>query len=176
MITDFYVWEQKLSLLLASKKIAGMAVALTDRNGVIWEKGFGVTSVEKPWDKMSAKTLSRVASNTKFTVGLCAMQLVDQGKMNLDSPLAEYLPWFFVGNADITSRITVRKLLNHTAGFPSEYTPDGFRDEDRAEKVLREQISRVKLITDPDDNIFHYSKQYTLLEYASLQLHVVIYV
>lgn len=173
MITDRAIWEKELSRWMEEKKIAGAAVALTDRDRILWEQGFGVTSAEKPWDKVSPQTLFRIASNTKFTVGLCAMILWERGLLDFDAPVREYLPWFTVagiteapenaGNVkktagpDAAERITVRKLLNHTAGLPAEYTPDGPREESRLEEVLMEIVPPLTLIADPDENHYLYS-------------------
>jgi D-alanyl-D-alanine carboxypeptidase len=56
-----------------------------------------------------------VASITKTFVGALVLQLVEEGSVALDDPLAEYLPSF--PNAD---RITIRQLLTHTSGIPPE--------------------------------------------------------
>ena len=152
MITNQKTWEDKLSFLLKEKKIAGMAVAVTNRENVLWEQGFGVTSVERPWDKVTGNTLFRIASNTKFTVGLCAMILRERGLLSLDTPVREYLPWF-----PFSDGITVRKLLSHTAGLPKEYTPDGPREEERLEEVLRDTVPALSLVSDPLENHYLYS-------------------
>jgi len=158
-----------MNRLLKEKKIAGMSLALTDREHMLWSMGVGVTSVEKPWDKMSGKTLSRIASNTKMTVGLCAMQLAEQGKLDLDVPPDTYIPWFMLRDREASKRITIRKLLNHTAGFPKEYTPDGFRDEDRFEGVLQKEMSQIELIADPDENHYLYSNYGVRLTALAMQ-------
>jgi len=157
MRIDFTVWAEELERLRIEKKIAGMSVAVTDREKVLWEQGFGVTSVEKPWDPMTANTLSRIASNTKITVGLCAMQLAEQGKLDLDRSVDCYIPWFTLPDKEAAKRITLRKVLSHTAGLPKEYTPDGCRDEDRFESVLRKELETLVLIADPDENHYLYS-------------------
>ena len=152
MITDQKIWEEKLSVLLKEKNIAGMAFAVTNREKLLWEQGFGVTSVEKPWDMVTGKTLFRIASNTKFTVGLCAMILSERGCLSLDDSVREYLPWFTLSDG-----ITVRKLLNHTAGLPKEYTPDGPREEKELEAVLRDTVPSLTLVSDPAENHYLYS-------------------
>lgn len=157
MITDQKIWENKLTGLLNEKKIAGMAVAMTNREKILWETGLGVTSVEKPWDRVNGTTLFRIASNTKFTVGLCAMQLSEEGLLDLDIPIKEYLPWFTLTDKKAADKITVRKLLNHTAGLPKEYTPDGPREEGCLEEVLKEIIPPLTPVADPYDNFYLYS-------------------
>lgn len=142
---------------MEEKRIAGMAIALTDRENVVWEQGFGVTSVEKPWDKVSGNTLFRIASNTKFTVGLCVMRLAEQGLLDPDAPLINYLPWFTLTDRKAADKITIRKLLSHTAGLPKEYTPDGPREESRLEEVLKETVPMLTPLWDPAENRYLYS-------------------
>lgn len=150
-------WQKKIENLMAQYRIAGLAVAVTDRNCTIWHQGFGVTSVEKPWDPVTTETLFRIASCTKLTVGLLTMQMVEQGKLNLDVPVGTYVPWFQLADRSTEDRITLRRLLSHTAGLPSEYTPDGPHDEDKLEEVLREGFSGLTPVADPDDKLFYYS-------------------
>lgn len=157
MNIDFTAWAEGLERLRIEKKIAGMSVAVTDREEVLYEQGFGVTSVEKPWDPMTPRTLSRIASCTKMTVGLCVMQLVEQGKLDLDLPVDTYIPWFTLKDAEAAGKITLRKLLSHTAGLPREYTPDGVRDENRFGEVLKRELETLELIADPDANHYLYS-------------------
>ncbi|MEV5648351.1 serine hydrolase domain-containing protein [Nocardia sp. NPDC052254] len=65
----------------------------------------------------------RIGSNTKTFVATLVLRLVDEGRIELDTPVAEYLPEF-----GFDQRITVRMLLQHTSGvfnFTGEYYPDG---------------------------------------------------
>lgn len=60
-------------------------------------------------------TLQMVASATKGAMALCVLRLVDQGKVDLDAPLASYWPEFGAAGKD---RVTVREALAHRAGVP----------------------------------------------------------
>lgn len=169
MAFDFVQLEANLSRLQEEKKIAGMAIAVTDRNAILWEQGFGVTSVEKPWDKVTPKTLSRIASNTKFTVGLCVMQLMEQGRIDLDVPINAYIPWFKVSSGGQTEQITFRRLLSHTAGMPKEYTPDGILDEEYFERELKAELEDLQLLWDPAENRSCYSNYGVRLAACAMQ-------
>lgn len=157
MSFDTARFEEGLERIKAEHKIAGLAAALTDRDSVIFEKGLGVTSVEKPWDAVRPDTLFRIASNTKFTVGLCAMQLAEKGLLDLDAPVKNYLPWFNFRGEEFSARVTARALLSHTAGLPAEYTADGFRDEDRAEAVLMSSLREAENSPAPEPGQYLYS-------------------
>ncbi|WP_276313958.1 serine hydrolase domain-containing protein [Nocardia huaxiensis] len=60
----------------------------------------------------------RIGSNTKTFVATVLMQLVAEGKVQLDAPVETYLPGVITGNGNDGNRITVRQLLQHTSGLP----------------------------------------------------------
>jgi CubicO group peptidase (beta-lactamase class C family) len=80
----------------------------------LWHRGFGVTSVEKPWDPVGPDTLLQIASCTKLTAGLLTMQLVEKGILDLDAPVGTYVPWLRLADRGTEERITL--LLNTESG------------------------------------------------------------
>ncbi|GAB4582383.1 serine hydrolase domain-containing protein [Nocardia sp. IFM 10818] len=66
----------------------------------------------------------RIGSNTKTFVATVVLQLVAEGKVELDAPVERYLPGVVRGNGNDGTRITVRQLLQHTSGLP-EYLAGG---------------------------------------------------
>ncbi|PXX63337.1 D-alanyl-D-alanine carboxypeptidase [Nocardia tenerifensis] len=60
----------------------------------------------------------RIGSNTKTFVATVIMQLVAEGKVELDAPIERYLPGVVQGNGNDGNRITVRQMLQHTSGVP----------------------------------------------------------
>lgn len=66
----------------------------------------------------------RVASNTKMYVATVLMQLADEGELDLDAPIGDYLPGLVEGEGIDEQRITVRQLLQHTSGLANNLTPD----------------------------------------------------
>ncbi|MGW4530204.1 serine hydrolase domain-containing protein [Nocardia sp. NPDC004340] len=60
----------------------------------------------------------RIGSNTKTFVATVVLQLVGEGKIELDAPIERYLPGVVRGNGNDGNRVTVRQLLQHTSGLP----------------------------------------------------------
>lgn len=60
----------------------------------------------------------RIGSNTKTFVSTVVLQLVAEGKVDLDAPVEHYLPGVIQGNGNDGNRVTVRQLLQHTSGLP----------------------------------------------------------
>jgi CubicO group peptidase (beta-lactamase class C family) len=96
--------------------VPGIAIAVVKDGKVIAARGFGVRKLGSP-DKVDAKTLFEVASNSKaFTAAALAM-LVDEGKLAWDDPVTKHLPDFQMYDAYVTHEMTVRDLLTHRSGL-----------------------------------------------------------
>lgn len=106
-----------------ANKTAPGAVVLVARRGVIakWQAyGDAALYTDAKFDKlahpvpMTKDTIFDLASVSKLFTAVAVMQLWDEGKLDLDAPVAKYLPQFGVnGKQDVT----VRELLTHTSGF-----------------------------------------------------------
>ncbi|MFS2016777.1 serine hydrolase [Massilia sp. CT11-108] len=96
--------------------VPGIAIAIVKDGKVVATQGFGVRKLGAP-DKVDAKTLFEVASNSKaFTAAALAM-LVDEGKLAWDDPVTQHLPDFQMYDAYVTHEMTVRDLLTHRSGL-----------------------------------------------------------
>jgi CubicO group peptidase (beta-lactamase class C family) len=98
----------------------GLSIGVVYGQELIWAKGFGYADVETK-TAATSQTIYRIASITKLFTATAILQLRDAGKLQLDDPVAKYLPWF-----DIQDRypdappITIRHLITHTSGLPRE--------------------------------------------------------
>src|SRR5262249_58682967 len=92
-----------------------------------------------PARPVTPETLFHMASVTKPFVATAVMQLVEQGKVELDAPVTKYLPHFHLKDSRYDS-ITVRQMLTHTSGMPDaqDYRLDKPGYDDRAlERYVR---------------------------------------
>ena len=106
---------------LQQKSIPGVSLSIELPNGEIWHTAAGVADT-RTGEAMTPLHQFRIGSATKSFTGMLIMQLVDEGKLNLDQKLDEFFPGKFP-NGDVT---TIKMLLNHTAGifsFTNEF-PD----------------------------------------------------
>ncbi len=138
-----------LESLCQSEKVAGMAVAVTDSKSLLFSEGFGVESCERPEVRVSGKTLFRIASVTKVVTGMTVLSLVEEGKLQLDTPVKAVLPWLSLSNKETEERVTLRHLLSHTSGLEAEYTPEGPREEAAFLPVLQEGLPYAKILFEP---------------------------
>jgi serine beta-lactamase-like protein LACTB len=88
-----------------------VAVALDDR--LVWSTGFGLADVENGVTA-NGETVYRIASISKTMAATAVMQLVEQGRVNLEDPIQKYVP-SFPDKGGLT--ITLRHILTHTSGI-----------------------------------------------------------
>ena len=121
--------DHVLADAITGTKVAGVVGAAADSGGTICDDAFGVRRLGST-ARMTTDTVFRIASMTKAVTGAAAMQMVEQGKLDLDQPAAEILPFLanpkvllgYDGKGNAVMRaargvVTLRKLLTHTAGF-----------------------------------------------------------
>ncbi|CAN0565376.1 unnamed protein product, partial [Laminaria digitata] len=116
--------DSTIERLMAANDVKGLAVVLIEAGGVTFAKGYGHRMVEKGLP-LEPDTIIYGASLTKATFAYFVMQLVDEGLVELDKPIADYLPRplpdyenyrDLVGDARWRV-LTLRMLLSHTPGF-----------------------------------------------------------
>lgn len=98
---------------LAKGEFVGLAAGFSINGKIAWEYGAGYAD-QTSNEPFTARTLTRIASITKPMTAIAIMQLVEQGKVELDSTIQTYLPEFPVKSE---GTITVRQLLQHSAGI-----------------------------------------------------------
>jgi CubicO group peptidase (beta-lactamase class C family) len=121
----------------------GLSVVIADGKDVIYAKGFGLADGPKGM-AATPDTVYQWGSMAKMMTATAIMQLVDQGLVDLDAPISEYLDYF-----PAEYPITVRQLLNHSAGFPESdialklFNVDGepLPDPDLAAREYAEQFT-----------------------------------
>lgn len=109
---------------LARWTVPGAAIGIL-QDGETTYSSFGVTSLETQ-QPVTPETVFRVASISKPFTATLAMTLVNDGLLDLDRTIAEYLPGIALSDAepDRQARITMRHLLSHTAGLDCEIDAD----------------------------------------------------
>jgi CubicO group peptidase (beta-lactamase class C family) len=127
-------WEERLPGLLAQYDVPGAAVAV-DLGGEVVDCGAGVLSLTTRVD-VDTDTLFQIGSITKLWTSTLVMQLVDEGLLELDAPVRRALPEFRIADEAAADLITVRQLLNHTAGFEGDIFTDTGTGDDCLEKYV----------------------------------------
>ena len=122
---------------LKDYQVPGAAVAVVRDGKVVLLKGYGVRDITKP-DKVDENTIFQLASVTKTLTGAAASSVVDEGKLDLDTPIFNYVPEFVGYDSYMTRWLTTRDLLAMRTGWP-EFSGDEIDSfgYDRAEILHR---------------------------------------
>lgn len=155
--------DQILPQFLQNELSPGLAVGVVYDHQMIYAKGFGVKNVQTG-EAIDEHTVFHMASVSKTLVVTGIMQLVEEGKIELDAAVSNYLPYFKLAD-DRYQQITVRLLLNHTSGMPDE---DDFGwdrpeyDEGSLERYVR-SITGHKLLKEPKESFYYSNIGYEIL-------------
>lgn len=148
---------------LKRQKIVGAAVGLISDSKVIYTKGYGFADLEQqiPFDD---ETLINWASNSKPVMGILAMQLVQNGKLDLDKTINHYLPDLPIH----LHTITPRHLLCHQSGMPhysnGKIIPDkDIKGDETDPKIALGRFIKSPLIFQPGEKKDYSSYAYVLL-------------
>lgn len=100
--------------------LPGVVVGVVADQELVWSRGFGHADVQRRLP-MAPATRFRMASHSKLFTATAIMQLREQGKVRLDDPVVQHLPWFrFQPAGDDDGPITIEQLLSHSSGMPRE--------------------------------------------------------
>src|SRR5690349_21120149 len=95
-----------------------VSIALVDDQDVVWSRGFGIVDTASK-RVAGSNTVYRVGSVSKLFTDIAIMQLVEQGKIDLDAPVTRYIPEFHPHNP-WERPITLRQLMSHRSGLVRE--------------------------------------------------------
>jgi serine beta-lactamase-like protein LACTB len=101
------------------KHLPALSIALVDDQKVVWATGFGFQDLAKKIPA-TAETIYRVGSVSKLFTDVAVMQLVEEGKLDLDAPVAKYVPDFKPVYKEGEKPITLRMLMAHRSGLIRE--------------------------------------------------------
>ncbi|MEO7157361.1 MAG: serine hydrolase domain-containing protein [Vicinamibacterales bacterium] len=116
--------------------VPGVAIGIFD-NGIITTRGLGVTNIEEPLP-VTDHTVFPIASISKTFAATMMIRLVEQGKIDLQAPVRNYLPDFKVRDEPVSRDVTVWNLLTHSAGWEGQVS-----GAERGEDTLRNFVATV---------------------------------
>lgn len=153
------LFENRLKEQMDRESIPGVAIAVSQSNKIIYEKGFGVRSFEtnRP---ATPETIFGTASVTKSLTALAIMQLADQGELSLNDSVSVYLPSFNIKGIEPIESLEIHHLLTHSTGLAPVERQEEFNKFKEHLTYLREETH--ELLSKPGD-YFSYSNDAFLL-------------
>lgn len=125
-------WRSRLATLAARHEVPGASLGILAGDRVV-KVAAGLANAD---DRIEATpdTLWQIGSITKVWTATLAMRLVDEGAIDLDTPVVRHLPELRLPDPDRTRRLTLRHLLAHTSGIDGDVLPDTGRGDDCLER------------------------------------------
>lgn len=151
--TKFEKIVQIVREAMDEEHVSGIAIGIVDGDQM-YTTGLGVTSVDNPLD-VTDETLFQIGSVTKTYTATAIMCLVEQGKLDLDAHVRNYLPDFKVADESVAAMVTVRHLLTHSAGWVGDVFTDTGNNDDSI-KLYVEQMAELEQLA-PPDTVFSYN-------------------
>ena len=109
-------FDQYVKRVMETFAVPGLSVAIVKDGKVVLAKGYGVRRMGDP-APVDAKTRFGIASNTKLFTATALALLVEEGKVEWDKPVIDYLPAFAMSDPYVTHELTIRDLLVHRSGL-----------------------------------------------------------
>ena len=112
-LIDYWLEAQK-----DYEKLPGLTALVTDKNETKWTGSFGFSDGVQP---MKVENTFSICSISKLFTAVAIMQLVEDGKINLDDPIQKVIPWFDINNDfKDAPELTIKSILSHSSGLPRE--------------------------------------------------------
>lgn len=113
------VVEKLTSELMNELNVPGVSISIIQKNKIVYSKSFGVADANTNLP-VDSNTMFEACSMSKPVFAYLVLKLVEKGKLDLDTPLINYLPEPFISDDDDYSKqITARMILSHTSGMPN---------------------------------------------------------
>ena len=137
--------SQKLDSILKTSKLPGFAVSVVSPEKVLYQKGFGFADLEKK-TPYTTQTIQNIGSISKTFIGVALMKLVEEGKVSLDTPINDILPFQVIHPKHPNTPILVRHLATHSSGIKdSKFYDEGCYYLKDPKAAWNDQLSKTAL-------------------------------
>jgi CubicO group peptidase (beta-lactamase class C family) len=141
---DYAAIDAYLQSELQAMNMPGAALAIVHGDQLVHVKTYGIA--DPSGRAVTPDTPFILASVSKSFTALAVMQLVEAGKIELDTPVQHYLSWFQMADPAASQAITVRMLLNHTSGLPGQAGFLIIRSDDQSAGALEQHVRSLSTV------------------------------
>jgi CubicO group peptidase (beta-lactamase class C family) len=134
---DFTAIDSAVEDQLRRGGIPGGALVIVRGDKVVHARGFGTAGPTTPF---------YLGSTTKSFTALAVLELVEDGRVDLDAPVQRYLPWFTLADSAFSRGITVRQLLMHSGGIPGRAGEYWLDDPDTSTAAAERHVRRLAAV------------------------------
>ncbi len=123
---SFSSFDDEMENFIKERRIPGATLAVFNKGKIIYERGYGYADIKEKI-KPEPSTLFRIASLSKPVTAAGILKLFEEGKIDIDAPVVEYLKKLDIDKKIVDNRwykISVKNLLQHTGGWDSKKSGD----------------------------------------------------
>jgi beta-lactamase class C len=155
-------FEQEFEQGMNDKRIPGASVVIVKDSRVVYQKGFGVKEKGKS-DPVNEHTVFRLGSVSKGFASVLTGVLVEDGVVEWEQPVSDYLKEFKLSDPEQTRRVEVQHLLSHTSGLPRHAYTNLVEDGLTLDRIIP-RFERVPLIAKEGEQIAYQNAAYSVIE------------
>lgn len=155
--------EAMVEKMMVDTGTPGYALGIVKDGQIVYTKGFGVERVGED-TPVTEHTVFGTGCVGKTAVATALMQLVDAGKIDLDAPATDYLPYFKLAD-ERYKEITIRQLITHRSGLPEieDWISSPVEYDDGVLERYVRSLDNTKLLFAPGERWSYTSMGYTVL-------------
>ncbi|MBM2614982.1 serine hydrolase [Actinoplanes sp. LDG1-06] len=127
-------WQRRLDVLAKRHGLPGAVLGIS-RGDELVEAAYGMVNVDTGVEA-TTDSVFQIGSISKVWTATLVQQLVDEGKLELDAPIADVLPELTLSDPGVAAKVTMRHLLTHTSGIDGDVFTDTGRGDDCLEKYV----------------------------------------
>ncbi|RYU93348.1 serine hydrolase domain-containing protein [Emticicia agri] len=152
--------DQYIQQNIDKNHIPGLSIAIVNKNQVVFSKGYGKDGNNRA---IISSTPFAIASLSKAFTAMAVMQLVEAGKINLDTPVKNYIPTFQMADSR-ANQITVRQFLNQTSGLSDVVYPElSFKQQPASTMNTIDNLKDVELDSKPGEKFHYHNPNYHVM-------------
>ena len=134
--------DSTYNALIKNSKVEGLSLAIVDHGQIVYATGYGYADVKNK-KKADATTIYRIGSCTKSFTCLSLMQLQEQQKLNVNSPVSTYLTELAIKSRfNDNNQLPIRDLMSHVSGLPCDVINGFFCDSPPDIKWLIQELNK----------------------------------
>ncbi len=141
--TEYLTYQVKKEI--EEENIPAISVSIIDEGGPIWSSGFGVTDIDEQ-TPVSKESIFKAGSLAGLFVQTAIMKLYQEGKLDIDAPIKQYIPEFSIKSRYDTTEndITPRHIMYYRSGLPRDvFFQAGLPSEDLTKPTYNELLNRL---------------------------------
>lgn len=159
--------EARLQTAVADNVALGASLALVEAGQITFAGGYGRTAADETGVAVDTDTLFAYGSISKVICATLIVRLVEQGLLDLDRPLPDYLPRLSFSDQTYGQRVSLRHVLSHTTGLPAAGGYYGPRGAGALREVVEAEVPHYAFLAAPGTLHLYANTVYCIVGYAA---------